>query len=151
MPYLRHALRLEPFIPEANFHYASCLDQTGQLDSAVFYYTRAIQQDNKFLAYYTNLSYVYYRMGKYQESIEVNKEALKNIPNVFDPYVNIGKTYLQLNDYPNAIQYFEQAYKLNTSMTDLWVILAELHRRTGNLQRAQYFDEMIKARQSQPK
>jgi tetratricopeptide (TPR) repeat protein len=86
----------------------------NQFDNATKCYEKYLSNHPKQMEAYANLSFAYYKMGDYNNSISVNRKAIANVPeNAFNPLVNIGKTYLKMQINDSALYYFGLAKQLN--------------------------------------
>lgn len=139
IPWLKRAADLEPFYPAGQFHYASCLNELGRVQEAVIHYEKCLAQDPYYEPAYANLSYAYYQLGDYDQSIQTNQNAIKRFPNSADPYINIGKALLTLNKPYDALNYFEQAYTLAPNDLNLVLTLEDLHSQIGDPQKAAFY------------
>lgn len=61
---------------------------------------------------YLGLSFSYYQMKQYQQSIDIALEAVKLNPNYAEAYNNIGSAYNELKQYDKSIPYLKKALAL---------------------------------------
>lgn len=139
MPWLEKSLKLEPYFPDANFAYASCLEQQGDLVKAEEHYLRVKQERPQYLVLYTNLSFLYYKMGDNEKSIKTNLEALRYDPNYSPALINIGQTYYGLGQLAEAAKYLERAYPLAPNDVNMLLLLADIYQQMGNMQKSEFY------------
>lgn len=58
---------------------------------------------------YSKLSYNYFVIKDYQNSIAVNKQAIRNIPSLVEPYVNMAYAFNQMGIKDSALIYLREA------------------------------------------
>jgi tetratricopeptide (TPR) repeat protein len=59
------------------------------------------------------LSFIYYQLKQYDQSIAVNKKGIRLVPNFIDAYINIGQTYISMNMSDSATYFLTQAIQIN--------------------------------------
>lgn len=143
LPWLKKTIDVEPFLPDALQFYAVCNREVGNLPLAEEYYKKAISQAPNRLILYSDLSFVLYKLGKPNESLQVNFDALRVDPNYSDAYINIGLTYQSMNQLDKALEYLEKAYKLVPNDTRLLQQLVELNDQMGNTDKAQFYAQRL--------
>lgn len=150
MPWLEKSLVLEPYFPDANFAYASCLEQSGNFKKAEEHYLRVKQERPGYLVLYTNLSFLYYKMGDNEKSINTNLEALKINPQFSPALINIGQTYYGLGRLPEAAQYLEKAYPLEPNDVNLILLLADIYQQMGDTSRSEFYMQQARKLGAKP-
>ncbi len=95
-----------------------------QMDSAVFYYRKALDilkqaGDNYYISYtLNNLGWIYNNYGNYQKAIDSYDESLRYINKDEHPddlahiYINLGNSYHHLGSYYTAIKFFRKAVSI---------------------------------------
>lgn len=144
MPWLEKSLELEPYFPDANFAYAVCLEQQGDFQKAEEHYLRVKRERPQYLVLYTNLSFLYYKMGDNEKSILTNLEALRYDPNYSPALINIGQTYYGLGQLEEAAKYLEKAYPLAPDDVNMLLLLADIYQRLGNMQKSEFYLQQAK-------
>ena len=66
----------------------------GQLKEAVPFYQKYIELTPNDYDGYGKLSYIYFQLKDYENSIAINIQAAEKLPNLPDPFINIGQLYL---------------------------------------------------------
>jgi len=99
--------------------------ETGDFDSAIFYYEQILQRNDnseKFLKIkagaYLNIANINYFNKNFDKSIELLEEALRILPGYLDVYVNLGNCYNYKGDREKAIRCFEKALELDSNDLD---------------------------------
>jgi signal transduction histidine kinase len=143
MDYARHAQQLakklndNKEIANADFSLALCFDQMTQLDSALYYYNKALkefqttQDKEKIVGCLNNLGILYKRQGNYAKALDLQLEGLSirkqlgNQREICQAYNNLGNLYLTIRDTAQAIQSYmngkEIAEKLNDSIANIYI------------------------------
>lgn len=85
----------------------------GDLNTAIIYFQKAIQQDPNYLPAYINLGVSFGKKGEYDKGIEILNKALEINPNVQEIYVNLSAIYEKKKDYDNTVDYAQKALLLN--------------------------------------
>jgi tetratricopeptide (TPR) repeat protein len=84
----------------------------------LFSHTLNVTQNN-FLAH-NALGAAYNNIGRYQDSIESNKRAIKCKPDYAVAYVSLGATYQKLGRYHDAIESYKRAIKMEPGHADVY-------------------------------
>ncbi len=79
---------------------------------------------------YTNLSFVYFNLQRFDLSIATNHRALAASPGAFDPTVNIAITYKHIGVLDSALYYYQQARALKPSYPGIDNTILDLQNRT---------------------
>jgi tetratricopeptide (TPR) repeat protein len=107
------AHKIDSTFTDATLNIAKIAEEKKDFKAAIRYYESAINNSPAtMIEAYDKLSYLYYRMGKLEKSIEVNKKAIQYFPNYKEPYLNIALVYLELKDTANAYFYQKEAQKI---------------------------------------
>lgn len=139
MPWLEKSLKLEPYFPDANFAYASCLDQQGDFVKAEEHYLRVKRERPGYLQVYINLGYMYFQVGDNEKFININMEALRIDPKFVPALLNIGKTYYGLGMFKEAVPFFERAYPLQPNDVNLVLVLSDIYQQFGDKARSEFY------------
>ena len=81
---------------------------------------------------WTSLGLAYGRMGRYQEAINANQEALRLKPDAAHTWFNLGTQYGQLGRHQDEIKAYREALRLKPDFTYAWKNLALTYARSGN-------------------
>ncbi len=94
------------------FNMATILHNKKEFTAAIPYYEKFLTQYPKQLEAYTNLSFAYFQLKDFDNSIATNRRAITATGNAFYPTVNIAKTYTVMGKTDSALFYFEQAHAM---------------------------------------
>ena len=91
------------------------LESSGKIDAAYDKFKEAsdiclaeLQENSRNMESYVVLCWSFFRMGKYQESLDYSKKALKINPNEYRIIENLGETYFYLKNYSESLKCFEE-------------------------------------------
>lgn len=127
IPILRKAREMHN-LSQAYDNLASVYFQQTQLDTALFYFQKALEIDknnqNKggMLLRTSNIALVYMEKGNYPQAINWYQEAMRlgnalgDKKSITNGQLNIGSVYYNLGDYTKAGEYFEQALQGATKL-----------------------------------
>jgi tetratricopeptide (TPR) repeat protein len=97
---------------QATFNVATIAEELQDTATAITYYNRCIQFNPGMLEAYTKLSFLYFRMRQFDESIGINQKAIAYNPNWPEPYDNIARVYSGLNQPEKAAPYIKKLQEL---------------------------------------
>ncbi|MBN8575862.1 MAG: sensor histidine kinase [Cytophagales bacterium] len=137
-------------------------------DSALWLYEQALKLSEQLnytrgiISYYTNATYVYNAMSRYDTSLLLNLRSVEIATAFGDPerlgacLSNTGASFMALKRYERAIAYFLQAIQIYEKLNDLNTLsiiyrnLAVVYRETRHLDKAKHFAEqsLVIARKS---
>ena len=91
------------------------LESSGKIDAAYDKFKEAsdiclaeLQENSRNMESYVVLCWSFFRMGKYHESLDYSKKALKINPNEYRIIENLGETYFYLKNYSESLKCFEE-------------------------------------------
>jgi hypothetical protein len=90
-------------------HLGILYSMTGDNNTAVENYKKAIEADKKLPEPYSNLSGIYNSMSKYDEAITFAQEAIKQKPAFSEAYNNMAIAYYNKGDKKKAVEFMEKA------------------------------------------
>lgn len=138
----KNTIKIKPTFAEPYSNIAVLLDAQNKFTEAIPYYKKAIEVHPKLMVY-ANLSYDYFRLNDFENSIAVSRSASKDFPNTYQPYFNMAKVYYRINQRDSAIANFEKAYRYNENDYGLVATLYNLYAEKND-PRAAYFAERLK-------
>ena len=94
--------------------------------------SQLIIQKLKFIIIY---QYLTKNLGKNKKAIDILHRAL-NKPNMYSSNANLVINYIELNDFENAIKYLHQSIKIRPKSKDLYLKLAEIYFKLGQIDEA---------------
>jgi len=134
----KQALVLEPGDGKALFNLGFTYENTGRMDSAMFYYEKCIRHNPGIINPRSRLADLKFMMGDVQEAIRLNREIIRIDPMEALPYVSFGNYYMIMGDTLKAIESYEEAAKRNTR-PEVFAFLAEYYSGEGNEEKARYY------------
>lgn len=112
--YFDKAIAINPSYYESHILAGQLKYRLGKPREAIPYYLYIIQNHPAELRAYDFLSYVYFQLGEYENSIAVNRQAVRYLPNSADPLINIGRVYeTGYRNRDSAVYYYNKAYRVN--------------------------------------
>ena len=102
-----------PNSEEANNDMGIILGQTGKLDEAVNYFSRAIRINPERATFYNNLGFIFHRKGDINKALDCFSKALKLDPYSVGAYNKIGTIFYQEGNFKKALYYFSKAVELD--------------------------------------
>jgi tetratricopeptide (TPR) repeat protein len=108
----KHALTIDTSYSEVHRNIGEILSTQGKFAEAVPYFIHVINDQPTDYNGYDKLSFAYFKLNEFDKSLEVNKEAIRQMPLIVDPYVNIGRTYLGMQQSDSARYYFQKANEM---------------------------------------
>jgi Flp pilus assembly protein TadD len=128
---LARALRQQqPAHPEPYFEWAEALAASGDTESAIEGYHRALERDGSFVQAHNNLANQLADQGRYAEAIDHYRRALALDPGSADLATNLGLALLESGDRAAALRKFQTAAAAHE-------MYAEAHFNLGSLLLAQ--------------
>ena len=100
--------------------------QQGNLDMALAYYQRAIQEDHSYALAYNDIGVILESKGKNQDAKEAYLKAISLDPTLLSPYYNVAALYEKGEDLQNAAYYWEMRVNLG-DWDDEWTWKAKEH------------------------
>lgn len=122
----QRAVSLNPSSTLAWFNYGRVLTTLGEFEASLAAYQNALRGDryledsSLFSTIWVNLSAVFWRMERYEDSIEAANNALTLNPDQPDAWYNRGLSDLALQQYRKAALDFEAALKVDQTNANYW-------------------------------
>lgn len=110
--YYQLAVKLDTTYNQLYLNIGELLYAQGRLLEAVPFYQKYIALTPTVYDGYGKLSFIYYQLKDYENSIATNKLATEKIPNLPDPYINIGQLYMANKQNAEARYWFLKADSL---------------------------------------
>jgi len=99
---------MDTTLSEVTLNIAMIAESRGDNNTAIEYYEKLIRINPYVKHSYSSLSYLYFRLGQYEKSIDVNKKAILYNNAWKDPYQNIANVYFHLKDTLQAQRYIQE-------------------------------------------
>jgi tetratricopeptide (TPR) repeat protein len=103
----RQSLFMYPSYSPASFYLGTLMEQENQYDSAIYYYTKAIQSDSSNFEYFFRRARSRFMAEEYISSLDDLEITLTLKPGFEEAIKFTGLIYYQLKDYQKAVHYFE--------------------------------------------
>ncbi len=142
MAEFKNTIRIKPTFSEPYSNIAVLLDAQNKFAEAIPYYKKAIEIRPKLMVY-ANLSFDYFRLNDFENSLAVSRDASKDFPNAYQPYFNMAKVFMRMGARDSAIANFEKAYRYNENDYSLVSTLYAMYAERND-PRASYFGERLK-------
>ena len=81
--------------------------EQGNLDQAIYDYSKAIKANSKYSKAYYNRANSYVKQGKLAEAIEDYTKAVEINPLYTEAYYNMGNTYEKQGDLEHAVEWMQ--------------------------------------------
>jgi tetratricopeptide (TPR) repeat protein len=100
--YFQKASELDTLFPDLFLNLGELNLSKGNLRQSIPYYAKYTNLVPNVYDGYNKLSYVYFKLNEYEQSINTNRRAITNLPGNLDPYINIGQTYIAMGRKDSA-------------------------------------------------
>jgi len=77
----------------------------------------------------TNLGFVYFKLGDYDQAVDYYKEALDIAPNFPMAYHGIGRVYMAMGKYEDAVEAFESAVEKAPKQAPIYIDLGKAYKK----------------------
>ena len=122
--------------------------EQGNLDQAIYDYTKAIKANSKYSKAYYNRANSYVKQGKLAEAIEDYTKAVEINPLYTEAYYNMGNTYEKQGDLAQAVASYTKALETNPRYSAAYCNRGNVYQAQGNFQQA--LDDYNKAVELNP-
>ena len=128
----KYARELEPQNPLPNFNLGYSSYLAGDKESAIKYYTDAINSDSTFIKAFVNRGNVYSELDSSSKAINDFTSAIKLNPNDEMAFANRASEYFTIGDFQNSIDDLTEAINLNNQNPKYYYSRAEAKINIGN-------------------
>jgi tetratricopeptide (TPR) repeat protein len=111
----------------AHFQLGLAFDQQGQLNKALFQYSRALEIDPNYTPAHTNIGAILTHKGDIKGAFYHYYEALRQNPGDYGAYSNLGAIWAAQGKTRQAIGAFKEALRLRPDMTQSLYHLAWIY------------------------
>jgi tetratricopeptide (TPR) repeat protein len=105
---------------------------SGDFHNAVYYFKKAIDEDEQYQFAYIALAYLYDEENNFEAALGYLRDAEKIDENNPDLYNNLGVVYFHLSDYENSEHAFKKAIALNYRFAEPYNNLGFLRFEKGD-------------------
>ena len=113
--------------------YGIVLEKVDQLNQAMVYYEKAIQNKPDYQEAYFRLANLYVRDSLFIPLIKLYKRLILHIPTLKETYSTLSSVYRKLNRYHSGKKTFLNYLRLNPTNYLLYLELAKLEQESGNI------------------
>ena len=110
--------------------------RAGLPDVAAAHAQRALDLDRRNPVYLNNLGVALGELGRFDESEQAFRRALKAKPAYAEGQFNLGKVLHKLGKMDEALRAFERAYAMDANFPGLRASLCQMYRKHGRAERA---------------
>jgi tetratricopeptide (TPR) repeat protein len=110
------ALRLQPTLFDAVLLMGRTEQALDRLQAAEGHYRRLIELRPRSWQGYSNLGFLYYRIGRYAEAAQLFEKGIEQAPENMMLYSNLFAMYYKLEDHPRAESTIERALRQNQEL-----------------------------------
>jgi tetratricopeptide (TPR) repeat protein len=140
----RRTTLLDETFDEGYYGLGLVKEQQEQVDSAVFYYDKAISIDPDNVNALYRLGWIHYLKDEHARSLAILRDAIQKSENFSAAYVVAGHNYYARNMYDSALMYYEPAYAQGFRSAEFLNILAYIYDTQGRAGEAvAYYEETL--------
>ncbi len=110
--------------------------EQGNLDQAIYDYTKAIKVNSKHAKAYYNRANSYVKQGKLSDAVADYIKAAEINPQYTEAYYNLGNTYEKQGDLSQAISSYTKALETNPKYSAAYCNRGNVYQAQGNFQQA---------------
>lgn len=124
----KDAIRIDSTFGEAPKTIGDIYFEKQDFASAIPYYQKVIAlMPGEYYAY-EKVSYMYFMLKNYEQSIATNRLAARNLPALPDPYINIARTYVGMNRLDSATYYLQAALQVSPNNPGIQQMIQQLNQ-----------------------
>jgi tetratricopeptide (TPR) repeat protein len=129
--YLNRSIAASVKFADAHASLGNSYIMLGQLDSAEVHEQRALELSPASEKTVNNLAYIYYREGKFAQSLQYSGRAIKMNPHYAVPYTNMARCYFQLGKNDSAVKALYDGIAADVTATGTYELLALYYKSLG--------------------
>src|SRR5690625_870381 len=148
---------LTPLIRKKASHWAAlhlmgmALIKKGDLQKAVTFLKRAVDQGSTTTATHLYLSICYERLQKYEEAEKWVHKVIEEEPDHFKAWMHLGSIYKNRTELNKALQCYKQANQIDPKSAEVALKIGEIYQNQGMGDRAlDMFDIVLKMDSGNP-
>ena len=134
-----HELSVIPDNGLAHYELGNAFEQQGNLDKALFHYSKALKINPNYAEVHNNLGYILAHQKHYKEAIEHYKKALRIKPNYSEAHNNLGTAFLFQGNEKEAVYQYYEALKNNPNYAGAYYNLGKVFENHANIEEAIIF------------
>lgn len=124
--YFKKAIAIDSTNPNPALFIGQMLVTDGKYADAIPYLQFVINHQPGNYDAFDRLSFVYYKLADYKNSIAVNQAAIATLPPQTGPYLNIAHVYIATHQSDSARAYLLRAQKINPNDQSISQILRQM-------------------------
>jgi Tfp pilus assembly protein PilF len=124
--YFKKALAIDSGNPNPALFIGQMLSEKQQYNEAIPYLQYAVAHTTGNYEAYDKLSFAYFRLNDYKQSIAVNIAAISKLPMQPEPYINIAHVYLAWQQTDSAKVYLQKALSISPGNTAAMQLLRQI-------------------------
>lgn len=128
---LNRSLSMNPNDPESNNNKGLYLFESGQIDSSLIYFDKAIALKKDFYQAYYNKGNTFAQKGNYAEALRLYAITLQLNPNSVDALMNSGNCYAVQNQLDKALEYFKKVEALEPNNQKMLMNVGITYKNMG--------------------
>ncbi|MGA2171845.1 MAG: tetratricopeptide repeat protein [Sedimentisphaerales bacterium] len=113
-------------------NYGCCLQEHGELDSAVENFNKALQLKPDYVAAMNNLGMALMAQGRIDEAAIQWEKVLAMEPYHPNANANLGRAFAAQGRYEEAVNHFNTALKIKPDLPGAYYMLGDIYYRMGN-------------------
>ncbi len=125
-----------PYDEKAWFNLAVAFERQKKHQEAYQAFERVLQIKIDFPGIYRYLGLMALRLGRHEAATRHFKQAVEQEPHRFEPWFYLGSLYLESRQMDSCEWALQKALAINKGTPAVWLEMARLKRRTGNMQAA---------------
>jgi len=142
--YLERGLKINPGSSIGARYLADAYYDMGDMEGAVFAYTKAIRSEPENPDLHFNLGVLYLQLGDFEMTEEEFQKVLKINPDDDQAAIGIGEAYEGMERWEDSEYYYQRALRTNPDQPSLLRALARVVYRQGRIDEAQEYLDRAK-------
>jgi predicted Zn-dependent protease len=128
-----------PENPLAHYGYGLILAKTGNYNGAIDHLRAALEKNAFDIYIMRDLGRIYYRDGRYQETLDILHSAESIAPNNPQRLFYLGRAQIETGRLKEAVVTFEKLISTNAGYTEAYYSLGETYSKLDRLDYAHYY------------
>jgi Tfp pilus assembly protein PilF len=122
--------------PQAYFSLGIVFGESGQLDTAIAYYNKAIALNPAYYEAYENRGYIFEKMEQLDKAIDDYNQVIAMKPSRYRAYYNRGAVFGEMGQFDRALVDYDRVIALNPSYYEAYNNRGAVLINTGRLEEA---------------
>lgn len=134
--FVKKGIEIDNENPNLYFMCGFSNDKLNNIVEAEENYVKAIELNKNYIQAYVNLSSIYNKNGKYQESIDLLGKAVNFDNTNYMLYNNLGDSQQKIGKYDEAIDSYKKSISLNSSDANIYFNMGLCYKSINNQESA---------------